>query len=59
MLLILAVFYMSRGRIAIEGTPEQRAAAIKKPDISFSPLAMPMLAGGGSIAAIVAMTREA
>jgi multiple antibiotic resistance protein len=35
---------------------EQRAAALKKPDISFSPLAMPMLSGPGSIAVTLGFT---
>jgi multiple antibiotic resistance protein len=35
---------------------EQRAAAVKKPDISFSPLAMPMLSGPGSIAVTLGFT---
>ena len=35
---------------------EERAAAVKKPDISFSPLAMPMLSGPGSIAVTLGFT---
>lgn len=35
---------------------EQHAAALKKPDISFSPLAMPMLSGPGSIAVTLGFT---
>lgn len=35
---------------------EERAAALKKPDISFSPLAMPMLSGPGSIAVTLGFT---
>lgn len=35
---------------------EQHAAAVKKPDISFSPLAMPMLSGPGSIAVTLGFT---
>ena len=41
------------------GQPEEeeaRAAAVKKPDISFSPLAMPMLSGPGSIAVTLGFT---
>lgn len=41
------------------GKPEEeaeRAAAVKKPDISFSPLAMPMLSGPGSIAVTLGFT---
>ncbi len=34
----------------------ERAAALKKPDISFSPLAMPMLSGPGSIAVTLGFT---
>ncbi len=37
-------------------TDEERAAAVKKPDISFSPLAMPMLSGPGSIAVTLGFT---
>jgi multiple antibiotic resistance protein len=36
-------------------SPEEHAEAIEKPDISFSPLAMPLLAGPGSIASVVGM----
>ena len=35
---------------------EERAAALKKTDISFSPLAMPMLSGPGSIAVTLGFT---
>jgi multiple antibiotic resistance protein len=35
---------------------EEREAALKKPDISFSPLAMPMLSGPGSIAVTLGFT---
>ena len=35
---------------------EERAAAVRKPDISFSPLAMPMLSGPGSIAVTLGFT---
>jgi multiple antibiotic resistance protein len=35
---------------------EEREAAVKKPDISFSPLAMPMLSGPGSIAVTLGFT---
>jgi multiple antibiotic resistance protein len=35
---------------------EERAAALRKPDISFSPLAMPMLSGPGSIAVTLGFT---
>ncbi len=35
---------------------EQHAAALRKPDISFSPLAMPMLSGPGSIAVTLGFT---
>jgi len=35
---------------------EERAAAVKKADISFSPLAMPMLSGPGSIAVTLGFT---
>jgi multiple antibiotic resistance protein len=35
---------------------EQRAAALRKADISFSPLAMPMLSGPGSIAVTLGFT---
>lgn len=35
---------------------EQNAAALQKPDISFSPLAMPMLSGPGSIAVTLGFT---
>lgn len=39
-----------------ENDDEQHAAALKKPDISFSPLAMPMLSGPGSIAVTLGFT---
>lgn len=35
---------------------EEHEAAVKKPDISFSPLAMPMLSGPGSIAVTLGFT---
>lgn len=40
------------------GTPDEEAreAAVRKPDISFSPLAMPMLSGPGSIAVTLGFT---
>lgn len=34
-------------------TPEENAEAKSKPDIAFSPLAMPLLAGPGAIAAVM------
>lgn len=34
-------------------TPEENAEAKNKPDIAFSPLAMPLLAGPGAIAAVM------
>lgn len=43
-------------RKAEAGTPEERDAARKKGDISFSPLAMPMLSGPGSIAVTLGFT---
>jgi multiple antibiotic resistance protein len=39
-----------------EGDNEERAAALQKVDISFSPLAMPMLSGPGSIAVTLGFT---
>lgn len=36
-------------------SPEDHAEAVDKPDISFSPLAMPLLAGPGSIASVIGM----
>ena len=36
-------------------SPEEKAEAIHKEDISFTPLAMPLLAGPGSIAAVMGM----
>lgn len=35
---------------------EEHKEAVKKPDISFSPLAMPLLSGPGSIAAVIGLT---
>jgi multiple antibiotic resistance protein len=41
---------------AAKSEEEEREAAVKKPDISFSPLAMPMLSGPGSIAVTLGFT---
>jgi multiple antibiotic resistance protein len=41
---------------AAKSDEEEREAAVKKPDISFSPLAMPMLSGPGSIAVTLGFT---
>jgi multiple antibiotic resistance protein len=43
-------------RSAAKTDDEQHAAAVRKPDISFSPLAMPMLSGPGSIAVTLGFT---
>lgn len=40
-------------------TPEEHAEAVDKPDISFSPLAMPLLAGPGSIATVIGLSSSA
>lgn len=47
---------MSRKSASRSADEEERAAAVKKPDISFSPLAMPMLSGPGSIAVTLGFT---
>ena len=47
---------LSRKAAAKSDEEEERAAAVKKPDISFSPLAMPMLSGPGSIAVTLGFT---
>jgi multiple antibiotic resistance protein len=43
-------------RSDVGGDAEERAAARRKDDISFSPLAMPMLSGPGSIAVTLGFT---
>ncbi len=40
-------------------TPEDRSHAMKKDDISFSPMAMPMLSGPGSIAVVISFASQA
>lgn len=47
---------LASARGAGKSDDEQHAAALKKPDISFSPLAMPMLSGPGSIAVTLGFT---
>ena len=47
---------MARKAASKSEDEEERAAAVKKPDISFSPLAMPMLSGPGSIAVTLGFT---
>jgi multiple antibiotic resistance protein len=47
---------LAAARGPAKGDDEERAAAVKKPDISFSPLAMPMLSGPGSIAVTLGFT---
>ena len=47
---------LSSRQAGTRDTDEERAAAVKKPDISFSPLAMPMLSGPGSIAVTLGFT---
>lgn len=37
-------------------SPEEHAEAVAKSDIAFSPLAMPLLAGPGSIATVIGLT---
>lgn len=40
-------------------SPEDEEAALKKDDITFSPLAMPMLSGPGSIAVVIGFASQA
>jgi multiple antibiotic resistance protein len=40
-------------------TPQETAEAMVKPDISFTPLAMPSLSGPGSIAVVIGMSSTA
>lgn len=47
---------LASARGAAKPDDEERAAAVKKADISFSPLAMPMLSGPGSIAVTLGFT---
>lgn len=47
---------LATNRSAEKGDGEEQEAARKKDDISFSPLAMPMLAGPGSIAVTLGFT---
>jgi multiple antibiotic resistance protein len=47
---------LAAARSTAKSDDEERAAALKKPDISFSPLAMPMLSGPGSIAVTLGFT---
>ena len=47
---------LARKAAAKSDEDEERAAAVKKTDISFSPLAMPMLSGPGSIAVTLGFT---
>jgi multiple antibiotic resistance protein len=47
---------LARKAAAKSEDEEERAAAVKKADISFSPLAMPMLSGPGSIAVTLGFT---
>ncbi|SDS03832.1 MarC family NAAT transporter [Opitutus sp. GAS368] len=47
---------LARNAAAKSEDEEERAAAVKKADISFSPLAMPMLSGPGSIAVTLGFT---
>ena len=47
---------LASARAPAKPDDEERAAAVKKPDISFSPLAMPMLSGPGSIAVTLGFT---
>lgn len=37
-------------------TPEEEAEAKSKPDVSFSPLALPLLAGPGSLSVVISMS---
>ena len=47
---------LSSQKVRTSDTDEEREAARKKVDISFSPLAMPMLSGPGSIAVTLGFT---
>lgn len=47
---------LGTSRAEADGGPEEREAARRKIDISFSPLAMPMLSGPGSIAVTLGFT---
>lgn len=47
---------LARKATAKSDDEAEREAALKKPDISFSPLAMPMLSGPGSIAVTLGFT---
>ncbi|MCU0529817.1 MAG: MarC family NAAT transporter [Cyanobium sp. Prado107] len=40
-------------------TPEEEREALEKEDVSFSPLAMPLLAGPGAIAVMLTLTTQA
>jgi len=55
--LVLALLGLQLMNSKHEGnsSPEEKDEAIRKEDISFTPLAMPLLAGPGSIAAVMGM----
>jgi len=59
LILLLVALDMVRSRRSTQETPEEMSAAATRDDIAITPLAMPMLAGPGSISTVIMLMTAA